>query len=171
MEHETHLVVHKNDAQTQMCVHPLKYAVKWDTVRPMKVISAALTNEQKMAVFTYSINVKCTQSHFACIHLSVSVCIHASERDFGPPLLCYCPTYVWTQQSVFRNAWDWREQGRSLGKCKLVEWISRSKCRLCIKLYKGHVPTKEDAAWCGSLCLRSDWGSSLCCARCYKNGL
>lgn len=95
MEHETHLVVHRNDAQTQMCVHPLKYAVKWDVVKPMKVISTALTNEQKMAVFTYSINVKCAQSHFACICLSVSVCMYAClwERlqgcSFSPLLLSY----------------------------------------------------------------------------------
>lgn len=49
------------------------------------------------------------------------------------------------------------EQGRSPGKCKWVEWISRSKCRLCIKLFKGRVPAEHDTPQCGSLCFRGDW--------------
>lgn len=141
--------------QSHRCVCIL-WSIRWDTISPMKVISAALTNEQRMADFVYSIT-------FPCAHQSVPACVWGFCA--APSLLCYCPTYVWIQHTVFRSAWDLGEQGRSLGKCKWVEWISRSKCRLCIKLYKGDVPTKEDTPKCGYLCFKGDCLSSMCCTK------
>lgn len=164
MQHSTHLAVHRNDALQQMHAHPLKCAIRWDTISPLEVISAALTNEQKMSV--------CVASHLPCTHRSASrvpACIweRLQRRPFSPLLLSY--VCVWTQHSVFRIAWDRWEQGRSLGKCKWVEWISRSKCRLCIKLHKGQRSSSRRYV-CGALRFGGDWESSLCCVRGTQNG-
>lgn len=109
----------------------------------MKVISAALTNEQKMSVFV------CMASHFPA-HISRER-LQRRPIPLSAIVLRTCghsAPYLGMRGIVV-------EQGRSPGKCKWVEWISRSKCRLCIKLFKGRVPAEHDTPQ--SLCFRGDW--------------
>lgn len=85
----------------------------------VKVISGALTNEESMDHIAFGSPGR-APAWFWGLSTAAALC-------------CCGPTYVWMQRTRFRTVWDCKEQQKSW---KWVEWISRLKCSLCIKLCK-----------------------------------
>lgn len=101
----------------------------------VKVISGALTNEESTLDCIDHIAFGCA----AVIRPRACVIVRPQHR-FGSLLLLSYVRYVWMRLVVFRSAWDCEERQKSW---KLVEWISRVKCSLCIKLCKDHMFSKS----------------------------
>lgn len=139
MENSTHLGTHApKDACASSAVYDetLKAAVK--------VISGALTNEESVLDYMDHITFGCA----ALIRPHACVILRPQHRSSSLLLLSY--VYVWMQCTIFRSAWDCKEQQKSW---KWVEWISRQSVVCALSYAKTICSAKAHILKCGYTCI------------------